>query len=78
MISNSMKSFNIKVLGCNTATGTYTEVKHTTNSNIIIVPGRSVKNYMKVALVDIAKSKVIKNITLYAKYTEAVNDIKNK
>lgn len=74
VISDSMKSFNIRVLGCNTATGTYTEVKHTTNSNIIIVPGRSVKNYMKVALVDIAKSKVIKNITLYAKYTEAVND----
>ncbi len=74
VISDSMKSFNIKVLGCNTATGTYTEVKHATNSNIIIVPGRSVKNYMKVALVDVAKSKVIKNITLYAKYTEAVND----
>ena len=74
IITDSMKSFNIKVLGCNTATGIYTEVKHVQNNNIITVPKRSIKNYMKVALTDIAKSKVINSITLYAQYTESNDD----
>ena len=74
IITDSMKSFNIKVLGCNTATGIYTEVKHVQNNNIITIPKRSIKNYMKVALTDIAKSKVINSITLYAQYTESNDD----
>lgn len=73
VITDSMKSFNIKVLGCNTATGIYTEVRHVKNNNIIIVPKESIKNYMRVTLTDITKSKIINSITLYAQYTESDN-----
>ena len=72
MIDN-MCSFNIDVYGCSSKDGEYKKIKTEKSANIAVIPGRSIKSYIKIVITGMKKNKIINSISVYAEYAETDN-----